>query len=279
MPFGGCTQQRAKRRGLSCHLPPLLFRNTLGPRALSAGRGSGRGCRLLRPLRRRRFGFESFVSRCQNFERASERTRRMRENLASRSSVSPLTSPSLDSFARCLLSRSFRGEGSFSIIEKSMKRLEQQLRSLLGSSRGGGGSSAGGGECAAAAAGDSMTSAAATMRPEENAARAARPLAATRFVFCFFPFTPRSKSAYLALSFALDVEEELRSKRERTKRQMLSMKNTQAKKRKRFVVFRSFAFFFHRRLSERGGNAMLLPCSRHTFRERLLLIVGEGRSD
>lgn len=124
-----------------------------------------------------------------------------------------------------------------------------------------------------------MTSAAATMRPEENAARAARPLAATRFVFCFFPFTPRSKSAYLALSFALDVEEELRSKRERTKRQMLSMKNTQAKKRKRFVVFRSFAFFFHRRLSERGGNAMLLPCSRHTFRERLLLIVGEGRSD
>ena len=79
--------------------------------------------------------------------------------------------------------------GKWALQTKNMKRLEQQLRSLLGSSRGGGAPAAG---AATAAEGASATAAATCDADESESSRfassSARPLAATRFVCSPFSF-------------------------------------------------------------------------------------------
>lgn len=139
---------------------------------------------------------------------------------------------------------------------KTMKRLEQQLRSLLGSARGG---AAGGGE--GEARGDSTTpTQTATMRPgEEESAppSSSRPLAATRFVtfssFLFARCLPRVVVASLGVA-GRQVEQESRLIAARERERAGESKTKCACKR--FFRFSSFPRSFNER------HAPLFPVSR-----------------
>ena len=120
-----------------------------------------------------------------------------------------------------------------------MKRLEQQLRSLLGSSRGGGAPAA-----AEAAEGDSTTT---VHEGESESAPAAapRPLAASRFVLCFHIIEPLWREivscsllprAVVAKSLRVAVARAREGKR-------MSTDALAFRRRKRFFSFRSFIPF------------------------------------
>jgi len=205
--------RRKKQVGLSPSSLPLFrgriaLRRVPEPEAVSVASGSGRGCtRLLR--QKRRFGFESLEV---FFFFSVEVFFFLLPKMEGASLLFPQNFFSFQHRVSCSLSLALLEEDTH--FPKTMKRLEQQLRSLLGSARGG---AAGGGGGEGEARGDSTTpTQTATMRPGEEESTppsSARPLAATRFVtflsFLFARCLPRVVVASLGVA-GRQVEQESR---------------------------------------------------------------------